>query len=101
AYGDVTNNAAINQTVSASTSGVNKIVGGSSGTTSNNFALSTMTVIGTVSGNAGAAKSDADFKTRSTYETGLGWKFGNDVLNPWKIDANKNDGYPYLYWENR
>ncbi|MDR0747630.1 MAG: hypothetical protein LBE89_07045, partial [Helicobacteraceae bacterium] len=99
--GDVTNNAAINQTVSASTSGVNKIVGGSSGTTSNNFALDEMIVSGTVSGNAGAAKSDADFKTRSTYETGLGWKFGNNALNPWKIDANKNGGLPYLYYQDR
>jgi hypothetical protein len=80
------------------------------GVISNNFALITMTVNGsTVSGGAlndnnGANKTIDELKTQTTYSDaigsgGLGWKFGNDNLNPWKIDANKNNGYPYLYWQ--
>jgi hypothetical protein len=51
----------------------------------------------------GTSKVIANFKTQETYSAdptgGLGWKFGNDNANPWKIDAGKNDGYPYLYWQ--
>jgi hypothetical protein len=44
-----------------------------------------------------------ELETRSTYENdingdglgGLGWKFGDDNDNPWKI----NGSYPYLYWQ--
>ncbi|MDR0746521.1 MAG: hypothetical protein LBE89_01370, partial [Helicobacteraceae bacterium] len=107
----IENNAAINPSVSASSSDVNKIVGYIYGspTISNNFALETMSITPNGSGNAGTTKTIVELKTQSTYESvisgdglgGLGWKFGNDALNPWRIDANKNDGLPYLYWENR
>jgi hypothetical protein len=71
------------------------------GTVSDNFALNTIRVNGTdviVSDLHGASKSNAELKTQSTYES-LGWSFGNDSKHPWKIDASKNNGYPYLYWE--
>jgi hypothetical protein len=110
-WGDiVTGNAAINPSVSGA-SDVNRIVGYIDGgnTTSNNFALNTMTVTGKTNGNAGTSKTITNLKTQSTYSNpvngdgngGLGWKFGNDENNPWKIDPYKNNGLPYLYWENR
>jgi hypothetical protein len=104
AYGDITNNAAINPSVSASVSDVNKIVGYINGspTINNNFALSTMTITPNgSSGNGGDAdKTIVELKTQSTY-TGLGWLFGSDDSNPWKIDANKNGGLPYLYYQDQ
>jgi hypothetical protein len=108
--GSITNNAAINPSVSGRYN-VNRIVGyiRGGGTASNNFALNTMTVSGKIDGNAGTSKTIAQLKTQSTYSNpvngdgrgGLGWKFGNDDANPWKIASNKNNGLPYLYWENR
>ncbi|MDR1452269.1 MAG: hypothetical protein LBI57_08100 [Helicobacteraceae bacterium] len=46
----------------------------------------------------GLDKTGGYFALRSTYETDLGWQFGENDDHPWKIDSNKNDGYPYLYW---
>jgi hypothetical protein len=82
---------------------------GSGITISNNFALNTMTVTGSTGNNAGTSKTITNLKTQSTYSNpvngdgngGLGWKFGNNDANPWKIVSNKNNGLPYLYWENR
>ncbi|MDR1977046.1 MAG: InlB B-repeat-containing protein [Campylobacteraceae bacterium] len=107
----ITNNAAINPSVSSGIY-VNRIVGsiyGSGITISNNFALNTMTVTGSTGNNAGTSKTITNLKTQSTYSNpvngdgngGLGWKFGNNDANPWKIVSNKNNGLPYLYWENR
>jgi uncharacterized repeat protein (TIGR02543 family) len=108
----ITNSAAINPSVTGNNS-VNRIVGNMlSGTTPivlNNFALDTMTVTGTTNGYAGTDKTATELRTQSTYSDpingdglgGLGWKFGNDDDNPWKMDPTKNDGLPYLYWENR
>ncbi|MDR1912611.1 MAG: hypothetical protein LBQ52_09765, partial [Helicobacteraceae bacterium] len=111
----IENNAAINKEVNGS-SDVNRIVGYiSGGSVQNNFALDTMTTnLGSFS-NAGVSSyhgtsktNDNDgLKSQSTYDGvingdgngGLGWKFGNDDENPWKIDAIKHDGYPYLYWQ--
>jgi hypothetical protein len=79
------------------------------GTVSNNFALNSMSItIDGSNGNAGANKTITQLKTKATYNStingdgngGLGWKFGDNDTNPWKIDANKNNGYPYLYWQN-
>jgi hypothetical protein len=70
-------------------------------TISDNFALNTMLVGGvTVSDSVsnGVGRSEANLKFQLTYES-LGWGFGYDNANPWKIDANKNNGFPYLYWE--
>jgi hypothetical protein len=53
------------------------------------------------SGDAGTAKTIVGLKTKSTYETDLGWLFGSDDTNPWKIDANKNGGLPYLYYQDQ
>jgi hypothetical protein len=49
----------------------------------------------------GVSKTINELKMKSTYETGLGWAFGDDETHPWKIDPNKNNGLPYLYWEKR
>ncbi|MDR0747902.1 MAG: hypothetical protein LBE89_08485, partial [Helicobacteraceae bacterium] len=85
--------------------------GGVSGL-SNNFANSDMTIQPPMvscardSSSNGIDKPLEELKTRSTYENavddgsgGLGWKFGDDDSNPWKIDAGKNNGFPYLYWQ--
>ena len=73
---------------------------------SNNFALGTMAVSGdTGDGHNGVSKTDAEFRTQTTYEGaivgdgdgGLGWKFGNDDDNPWKMPIG--GGYPILYWQ--
>jgi hypothetical protein len=107
--GLITNSAAISPLVAGS-SNVNRIAGiFAIGTASNNFALNTMAVYGNRNGTAGTDKTIAQLKTQSTYSNpvngdgrdGLGWKFGNDDANPWKIDPYKNNGLPYLYWENR
>jgi hypothetical protein len=100
----IENSAAINQTVSA-TYDVDKIVGYINGspTISNNFALDTMSIAPNGSGGNGgdADKTIVELKTKSTYETDLSWKFGSDDSNPWKIDANKNGGLPYLYYQDQ
>ena len=84
-----------------------RIVGYVSGSSliNNNFALSTMNVLGnTGDGRAGIGKSDAQLKTQSTYSGaasgdgagGLGWLF--DGANPsWKMPVG--GGYPILYWQ--
>jgi hypothetical protein len=96
--GSITNNAAINPSVSSAYR-VNRVVGYiPSGTASNNFALNTMTVTGSTDGNAGTSKTITELTTQSTYSN---WNFGNNEAYPWKIDPYKNDGLPYLYWENR
>jgi hypothetical protein len=109
----VINNAAINPSVGG-VHNVNGIVGyimqDGAITTSNNFALNTMIITGTPGyGSVGTPKTAVQLSTQSTYSNpimgngygGLGWKFGNDDANPWKIDSEKNNGLPYLYWENR
>ncbi|MDR0580000.1 MAG: hypothetical protein LBG21_05300 [Campylobacteraceae bacterium] len=109
--GYIQNNAAINPSIVARVArSVNRIVGNiNGGTVSNNFALNSMSItIDGSNGNAGANKTITQLKTKATYNStingdgngGLGWKFGDNDTNPWKIDANKNNGYPYLYWQN-
>jgi hypothetical protein len=98
------NNAAINEEIQGA-SDVNRVIGyieADLETIKNNFARSDMkgsftSFIRTT--NTGIGKADSQFKSQSTYSNALGWKFGNSDANPWKIDANKNGGYPYLYWE--
>ncbi|MDR1285111.1 MAG: hypothetical protein LBJ88_02800 [Campylobacteraceae bacterium] len=73
----------------------------------NNFALNSTSIITPEYGDAGTSKTIEQLKTKGTYSEmaigdglgGLGWKFGNDDTAPWKIDSNKNNGYPYLYWQ--
>jgi hypothetical protein len=99
----VQNNAAINPSVSGET-GVSRVVGAISdsgiyiSTISDNFALDSMSITGSTGYDAGTDKSGTELTTQSTYET-LGWSFGDDDDNPWKIDADKNNGLPYLYWQ--
>ncbi|MDR0666724.1 MAG: hypothetical protein LBF71_04845 [Campylobacteraceae bacterium] len=103
------NNAAVNPSITVVDSpntNIHRIVGTIEATSyilSNNFALESMSVNGrTVSeGNEkdGKNKADIKFKQQSTYENELGWGFGDDDENPWKMD--ENGGYPYLYWEKR
>jgi hypothetical protein len=117
----IRNDAAINPSVTGETD-VNRIVGffRNNIIISNNFALNTMvggakyngiTNSFSNSGNAryhGTDKTQIELKTQATYFDavngdglgGLGFKFGDDDDNPWKIDPNKNNGYPYLYWQD-
>jgi hypothetical protein len=39
-----------------------------------------------------------EFKTKATYED-LHWNFGDNATHPWKIDPDKNNGLPYLYYQ--
>jgi len=84
---------------------------------SNNFALNPMTVsatgmsygttliTGTLVSYDGTGKTLAQLQAQSTYADpvngdglgGLGWAFGNDDANPWKMPAS--GGYPTLYWQ--
>jgi hypothetical protein len=106
----IRNNAAINPSVTG-TSNVNRVMGYinlyASAMLTNNFALDTMSGSFT-SGNInyhGVDKDETALKTQTTYSNaangyglgGLGWKFGNDANNPWKIDEGSS--YPYLYWQ--
>jgi len=43
----------------------------------------------------GEGKSDAEMKTGSTY-TNSGW----DFTGIWDVNSSKNNGYPYLQWQN-
>ncbi|MDR1007046.1 MAG: hypothetical protein LBL65_00580 [Campylobacteraceae bacterium] len=123
-YGsNISNNIAINSLVNGSnyTSRVVGYIGTSSvnSVVSNNFALDNMT--GGVnydgatnsfsnSGNIsyhGTDKTEAELKIQETYSDaiegdglgGLGWQFGDNNTAPWKIESNKNNGYPYFYWQ--
>lgn len=98
-YSSVTNNAAINPSINSPKDTANRIAGYiNGGTVSDNFALDNMSGTFTDSGNDdnhGINKTETELKSRSTYEKGLGWKFGINDANPWKIDERKS--YPYLY----
>jgi hypothetical protein len=58
-------------------------------------------------GNGGTLKTEIELKTQSTYSDtingdglgGLGWSFGDNDTSPWKHDDSKNNGLPYLYWQ--
>jgi hypothetical protein len=114
----IRNNAAINPSITGEMN-VNRVFGSfrNSIFVSNNFALNTMVggvkydgMTNSFSNSSdvryhGIDKTQIELKTRSTYENdeasgGLGFKFGDDDDNPWKIDPNKNNGYPYLYWQD-
>jgi len=79
-------------------------------TISNNFALDAMTDPGAAKFNTdtmrnGVSRTDVQLRTQSTYSDavsgngggGLGWKFGSDNNNPWKMPVG--GGYPILYWQ--
>jgi hypothetical protein len=120
--GTVQNNAAISPSIIGDTD-VNRIFGytrlANVLKSSNNFALDTMVGGAKYNGTTnsfsdrdnidyhGVDRTQIELKTQTTYSDaingnglgGLGWKFGDDDDNPWKIDPNKNNGYPYLYWQ--
>jgi hypothetical protein len=89
----IRNNAAINKADNGLYD-VNRIVGYiSSSTLDNNFALDTITTNrdGSFSNTGystyhGTSKTNSELKSQSTYESGLGWRFGNNDANPWRID---------------
>jgi hypothetical protein len=113
--GTITNNAAANSSVTGIITGtgtttVNRILADTNGgdiTIRDNFALDEMGPDRSAFGNAiykGTDKTEAELKTLSTYsadtsENGLGWKFGNDDENPWKMPVPDGSGYPLLYWQ--
>lgn len=92
------NNAAINSAVAGE---IAQRVAGSIGMDDvelKNFAYSDMTVNGvTVSDSKGngVGKTISELQKRSTYEDELGWRFGKDDDNPWKMP--NNGGFPILY----
>jgi len=104
----ITNNAAINPSIT-SFSDAGRIVGDIyDSTVENNFALDTMTVTGGGSfGDDGTDKTNVELRTRITYSNaiigdglgGLGWRFGNNDTNPWKWEGTPTDGRPILYWQ--
>ncbi|MDR2342029.1 MAG: hypothetical protein LBD84_03175 [Campylobacteraceae bacterium] len=102
----IKNNAAINPTINGA-GYVNRIIGQKDGGTpplpTDNFALDAILVNGAIynateDGFSSTSKTIEQFKDISTYESLL-WAFGDDDNSPWKIDADKNDGLPYLYWQ--
>ncbi|MDR2152919.1 MAG: hypothetical protein LBO72_08860 [Helicobacteraceae bacterium] len=116
--GQIKYNAAINQGLQGDGggNGLNYVTGNGSANVSDNFHLQGTTLVGTTNGgDSGVAKTETDFKTRSTYEnalsgvtpTGLAWDFALDFADydnadsPWKITTGINNGFPYLYWEKR
>ena len=102
---EITNCAAINETISADHD-AGRIIGSisfpGSSTISNNIALTSMVATGTVDFDVtdvlrhGITKSDSDLKSQSTYSDELGWGFNGDDTEPWWMSA---DGYPILYWQ--
>jgi hypothetical protein len=100
----IANNAAINQIVQG-LGRTNRILGYIDvdiGEVKNNFARKDMKgsfVDSDKVTHAGISKTESEFKSQLTYTNALGWRFGNNDANPWKISAGRNGGYPYLYWE--
>ena len=107
----ITNSAAINKHINAYYY-AGRIAMAFSCNIYNNFALSTMTDSGNakfypegISIHNGVSKTDAQLKTQDTYSGaingdglgGLGWKFGTNDDNPWKMPSG--GGYPILYWQ--
>jgi hypothetical protein len=109
--GSLTNSVAANPSVTI-TQGGTKYIGrvvavAISGSISNNFAFSLMSV-SNENDSVGSAGVDRDMNALqdpATYEGeidgdglgGLGWKFGGDGDNPWKMPSSA--GYPILYWQ--
>ena len=109
--GTITNNAALSPEILVG-GWTGRVIGGAASdavfTISNNFALDIMVDSGPAQFNTenavfhGISKTDVELKMQSTYSDsnslgGLGWKFGNDDDNPWKMPAG--GGYPILYWQ--
>ena len=114
AQGAQINNCAAATSAISAKGGAGRIAGyidtGNSPAVSNNFTLDTMIATGSAPLNTGSSyhgvsKTDAQLKTQSTYSGainsdglgGLGWKFGSDDDNPWKMPSG--GGYPILYWQ--
>ena len=110
----IINCAAINGTIntqSSYTHYVGRIAGYIEGavTITNNFALSTMSATGFAFNTSdtmyhGVSKTDAQLKQQSTYSDatsgdglgGLGWGFGSNETNPWRMPSSD---YPIFYWQ--
>jgi hypothetical protein len=115
-YATIQNNVAINPSVTGEYGvGINRVIGDISDgvTASNNFALSNMGGSFTNSGNKtyhGTSKTAGELKQETFYNGtisgdgfgGLGWKFnGKNNDAPWEINSTQNNGYPYLYWQDK
>lgn len=68
--------------------------GFSSNSVSNNNFWDTQTSLQATSGGGAVGKTTAQMKTQSTF-TAASW----DFTSVWAIDATKNNGYPYLQWQ--
>jgi hypothetical protein len=97
--------AAINPSISGVT--VKRVAGDTfSAALTNNFANKDMRLDGsTVTETDANDKNGADkdlslFQEQDTYKTGLGWQFGDDDDNPWKMPPSSSEyTYPILYWQ--
>ncbi|MDR2100523.1 MAG: hypothetical protein LBP40_06845 [Campylobacteraceae bacterium] len=102
----ITNNAAINPSVARTSTYGNRVIGfastSSGSSISNNFARNDLDSGFTHSAEsyAGIGRDDSEFLIEDTYKTGLNWSFGDNDTNPWKIEESKNNGLPYLYWQD-
>jgi hypothetical protein len=107
---EIRGNAAINGTIVADTTGtteIGRVLGLiddylGANTVTNNFANSGMTLNSSAvsdSAENGTGVALTDFQSRDTYETGMGWLFGNDDENPWVWEAFEDYPYPTLRWQ--
>jgi hypothetical protein len=108
----IQNNVAINPSIagmfsfgSAIKPFVNRVIGAidGGGNSINNFA--SIDIVGSFSDSGyieyhGIDKTVDLLKNKNTYLSGgLGWKFGNDVNNPWVWGAFSDYPYPTFYWQ--
>jgi hypothetical protein len=105
---EISGSAAINGTIAATgatidlgrVAGINSASSGSN-TITNNFATSGMLLNGTAAGDSdenGTGIPLTDFQSRDTYETNMGWEFGETGDPVWKMPEDET--YPILYWQD-
>ena len=105
--GSVARSVALNPSItltSFAVTEVGRVAGANFGTLNNNVAWYGMEALGGIVFNIGSVnnKDGADItttqaKTQTTY-TGIGWSFGNNDNNPWKMGVGEY-ALPVFYWQ--
>lgn len=96
----VTDCVALNPSItrsSGSSTTFGRVAGNKYGTLSNNVAWANMELPSGTYGENGANITVVQAKTQTTY-TGLGWAFGTNEDNPWKMGIG-GYGLPVFYWQ--
>jgi hypothetical protein len=96
------NNVAYSDSVTGTgATNINRAVGGSVNAGVLRNVVRSALPVGTNSGDqySGIGMADNLFKVLETYQT-LSWGFEGNDDSPWQINAAKNDGFPYLYWQD-